>query len=406
MAHITVPVAGDGAHALLSASSAERWAVCPISVTGGGERKSSRPAAEGTLAHYISETILRGLPAPQEGDTGECEGHTFDIDESFLRDVSAYVEYVRSRPWVDGYSVEVKSNYSASLAAPYALAWGTSDCSGFEENPSAPRGRMLHVVDLKFGRNAVSPTQNLQMACYAAGVLDGMKPMLYLPGDTWVQFTIFQPRLSHRPFSWVTTVQWIESTMQSLRLPAAAAVAYANGAITPEMRGAFPENPTDNCHYCKRQRECLSFNNKVIALGQAPVIKWQPEVFQMRKAITEYLEGLEQMALDQALAGSPLLGTKLVEGRAGSPALKLPEPELRQLLTRYGVLERAVKQVEQWATPAKLRDLLKSVNVPPEVLATVVQAGEKKPVIASSDDPRAAYAPAAPSAFTAVPRPL
>lgn len=216
-------------HSLLSASASERWLACPISVTGP-ESQSGEAAAEGTLGHTLAEDALRNHKAyPVAGTQFTVEGYTFEISDGFINDVNAYVQHVLNTPWVGAYTPEGRVNYSRSLAAPYNMAFGTADCWGFSQDAA---GRCLEVKDLKMGRVPVNPERNSQMTLYAAGVLDGMYPHLVLPRDHLVRFTIFQPRLSHRPFQWVTTVGWIEDAVQAMRPAAAGALAYKNGTAT------------------------------------------------------------------------------------------------------------------------------------------------------------------------------
>jgi hypothetical protein len=411
---ITVPEKGADDHSLLSASSAHRWYACPRSLIPDGQKRGSNTAAaEGTLGHYIAEQILRGFPAPPAGSLGVCEGFEFDISESFLRDVRAYTDWVKSRPWVGQYNVEARVNYSTSLNAPYHSAWGTADCWGFEQNPSAPRGIMLRVGDLKMGRVPVSVAENPQMTSYSGGVLDSLRPILVLPGDTWVCFTIFQPRLHHFPFEWITTVQWVEAALLAMRPAAAAGVAFAaHGADAARHfpdAARFPENAGSHCQYCPRQNTCAEFRSAAMRAANAAQrqLTWDPQIFRMRKAIAEHLEALESLALDSALKGQVLPGTKLVQSaRASNSQVVMPEPQLMALARQYGVLDSIYKVVPTWGTPAEIRDTFKRVNMPADQLAAIIKPGKKNPVIADADDPRPAHTPDNLSAFTATTRPL
>jgi hypothetical protein len=390
--HWAVPSeSADEAHALLSASSAHRWAVCPASLSGTEEDKASKAAAEGTCGHYIAELILRGLPAPAVGDTIEADGFTFAVDDAMMADIQAYVEFVTTRPWRGGFRVEAQVNYSRYLGVPRNTAWGTADASGIEENPSAPSAVMVHVADLKMGRRPVAPEGNTQLACYAAGVLADMAGTFGpLPAATWVKMTISQPRLSHRPFSWMTTVAWVEEEMLRIRPAAEAGIAFAAGRATAAQQAEFPETPGGHCQYCPRSLKCEARKDEALRAGQAAAAKvpFDPALFRQRESIRDYLVQMEDLARMKALEGQPLPGTKLVQGRAGHGALLLTHEELRKFAQPLGVLDRLVRTEEVWATPAQVRDVLKSVNVPPETLATVFRPGAKPLVITDADDPR------------------
>lgn len=372
-------------HSLLSASASDRWSACPISVLGP-DSKSGEAAAEGTLGHTIAEAALRGDPYPIVGAEFTVEGYTFKVSDGFLADVDAYVQHVRNTPWVGSYTPEGKVNYSRSLGAPYNTAFGTADCWGFSQDAS---GRYLEVKDLKMGRNPVSPERNSQMALYAAGVLDGMYPYVQLPRDHKVRLTIFQPRLSHRPFQWVTTVAWIEEQSLYLRPAAHAALAYKAGTATQDTWEKFPELPGDHCRYCTRKTKCQAFQAKlrVAAQPNAPVA-WDAQLYAMSDAIKDYLKEMEQMAFDAAMAGNPFAGTKLVKGRAGNPALQIPQSQVREIAQKLGIEEAVVKLEEVWATPAKIRDAFKRHGMQPAELVQIVKSPEAAPQLALASDPR------------------
>jgi hypothetical protein len=372
-------------HSLLSASSAERWLACPISVTATDESRTSEAAAEGTALHAVSETVLRGGAYPEIGSTIRADGFDFEYDEHRHRDTSAYVDYVRSLPWVNGYNVEAKVHYGQMLGTPHNLSFGTADCYGFTEDLD---GRVLRVVDLKMGRKAVNPESNKQAALYGAGVLESLYPLL-LPRNARVVFTIFQPRLSYKPFSWETSVGWIEDTAMSMRPAARAAIAYKQGTITPEQALSFPEHSGGHCHYCRRKTKCVTFQKELTALATpGQTVKWNPMLFEMRDAIKGYLEDMGQLALDEAIRGNPLPGTKLVRGRAGAAQLCADESVIRAKAKELGIEASVVAMKEVWATPAKIRDAFKRVGLPAAEMANIIKTPEGKLQIAGANDPR------------------
>jgi hypothetical protein len=111
----------------------------------------------------------------------------------------------------------------------------------------------------------------------------------------------------------------------------------------------------------------------------------------MRDAIINYIDGLKERALAEALKGNVLEGTKLVKGRNGSAALVMPIAQVKELATRYNVLNSVARVEEVIATPAKIRDAFKAAGMPLEELRSIVVSPEGKPAIANADDPRPAY---------------
>jgi Protein of unknown function (DUF2800) len=396
-------VADDTEHSMLGASGAWRWSVCPVSVNAPSSDTTSEPAAEGTLGHHIAYQALIGQPYPAVGTVAEVKGHTFTIGEDFLRDIAAYVDWVKSRPWSSPYQAETRVYYASYLGAPAPAAFGTVDLRGFEQNPSAPGGVELTVADLKMGHVAVMVAKNPQLTLYAAGVISADEPAFFLPDEMWVKFVVFQPPLSHRPYEWRTTVGWVRQQANAMRGAAQAAIMYRAGTDTAEDRVQWPETPGSHCKYCKRQPTCREFQ---AALDQAGRLgkandKWNPVVWKMRDAITGYIEGLKERALAEALNGNVLEGTKLVKGRNGSAALVMPITQVKELATRYNVLNSVARVEEVIATPAKIRDAFKAAGMPLEELRSIVVSPEGKPAIANADDPRPTYEnPGDLSAFT------
>lgn len=389
-------------HSLLSASSAERWVTCPISVTAPHSDDTNRAAAEGTLLHSICEGVLTGGAYPAIGSKHSCEGYDFDFTEDMQRDCNAYVEYVRSLPWIGRYSVEGRVYYGRALATPRNLSFGTADCRGFTESAD---GRILEVIDLKMGRKPVNPNNNPQAILYAAGVLEELLDAgVLLPFNHKVRVTIFQPRLSHKPFQWETTVGFIEQRLLEMRPAAQAAVRFKQGTYTAQDIEQFPELYGKHCGYCKRKLECGAFkrlaNQAVPAPGQT--VHWNQELFKNRSLIRAYLDDLEQLAEDSALQGNILPGTKLVAGRKGAAQLKVSEDVIRATAKHLNIETQVVAVKEVWATPAKIRDAFKKVGMTPEQLSKFIEQPEGKPVLADADDPRPAHHVNAGNVFTGV----
>lgn len=391
-------------HALISASAAERDTICPISVLGDAEDTTSAAAAEGTLGHKIGEDVLRGLPWPAIGSKHTVEGHTFTIEESFLTDVYAYVKYVQSINWVRGFNVEGRVNYSRSLGVPYNLAFGTSDCWGFSQDV---HGQILEVLDLKMGRKPVNPERNKQGVRYAGGVLDGLFPLIVLPRTHRVRITIYQPRLSHTPFSWLTTVGTVQDMLKDMQPAAAAAVAYHNGTATQETWAQFPEIAGAHCHYCRRKPDCgeiKRYKAKVLAAQGKPVA-WDEQLYRMADVFKQLFTEMEDMATAKAMAGTPLPGTKLVAGKNGNPKLLVPYDQVREIAKGLGMESSVVETKEVWETPAKIRDAFIRVGMPRPDVLKIVASPPGAPKLALADDPRPAIIKGADiSAFSAIQR--
>lgn len=368
-------------HAILSASSAHRWTQCPVSVVGDAGGDPNRAAAEGTLAHEIADHVLRGGDWPAEGSRREVEGFVFDITADFLKDVRAYVDFVQTRPWVAGYQPESQVNYSKLLGAPYHSAWGTTDCKGWT---SDDKGRhVLTIIDLKFGRRAVSPVHNAQGLMYASGVLQEQNELNFVPRDTLVEIIIYQPRVSYAPATWVTTAGYVYDFVARQAEPAAAALRFYAKTDDAALQARFPENPGTHCTYCKRAKSCGALSTNMYIAGTLKPVTFDSELFKLRDVIRDTLDEIEAIAKEAALAGNPYKGTKLVETRGGNPALAVSEEYVLQLAKERGVTVQELKLL----SPAKIRDAFKKAGVPAEDIAGLLTTPPKGCKIVGSDDP-------------------
>lgn len=381
------------AHSILSASSAERWGACPISLAGKQVNTTSLAAAEGTFLHGVCESVLLGGDSnyPKLGTEHEVEGFKFEFTQSMKDDCEMYVAYVRSRPWTGRYEVEGTVHYSRALEVPYAAAFGTADCFGFTQD--SDNKRWLEIIDLKMGRKPVNPVENPQAALYAAGVMEYSDDVLPIPDRQAIRITIVQPRLSYRPFSWETTAGDIRKIIRTLRPAAQAGVAFAKGEATALHKQQFPENPGSHCGYCRRKAECTALKNLTLAAAaEMPVsagVRFDSKLFEMRDIIRGYLDELEEYALEAALSGNILPGTKLVRGRKGNPRLKISEAELIAFGARYSVPEAEIAPMKRTLlTAAKVRDLFKKVGVPAGELTDIIETPEGALQIAGLNDPR------------------
>lgn len=175
------------AHAILSASSSDRWLHCPPSarLCETYENKGSDYAAEGTDAHALGEYKLKtalGLPAkaPSESLTWYSE----EMDDC----TSGYAEYVLEQ-------IEASKE---TCTDPVVLIEQRVDFSRWVEQGFGTADYIiiadgtLRVIDYKHGLGVlVSADENPQMTCYALGALELFDDIYDI---NTVSMTIYQPR--------------------------------------------------------------------------------------------------------------------------------------------------------------------------------------------------------------------
>lgn len=174
-------------HALLSASSSDRWLHCPPSarLCEAYEDKGSDYAAEGTDAHALCEYKLRKALGMEATDpTKSLDWYNAEMEDcatgyaSFIMELLEDAKQTCSDPVV---LIEQRVDFSRWVEQGF----GTSDAILISDGT-------MHVIDYKHGLGIlVSAEDNPQMKCYALGALELFDDIYDI--DT-VSMTIYQPR--------------------------------------------------------------------------------------------------------------------------------------------------------------------------------------------------------------------
>ena len=244
------------AHSDFSASSAARLLACPAAYQLGREfapagRQSSVFAAEGTLAHSLSEACLfsnRDL-SDYNGDTFTVEGFDFTVDEDFADAAQVYVDYGRSLRGL-GYTITLEQQVSPTgLFALHSAAlevdlYGTADLTGLHV-----KNKHIVMGDLKFGRGiAVEAQDNPQLLYYAAGVVSQLIDIV--EPDWRVTLVVVQPRAPH-----------VDGTIRTAEYTVEQVVRWANTVLYPGVANALTDNgktmvPGSHCRFCAALPNC------------------------------------------------------------------------------------------------------------------------------------------------------
>ena len=178
-------------HALLGASSSERWMNCPPSIRLEEleEGKSSIYAREGTFAHDLGELKLQ-LHLGQISKVSfnkklkESKKNEFYSDE-LEKYIDVYVDFAieKINEHKNGIVfIEKRVDYSSLCKEGF----GTCDLLILDED-------VIEVVDLKFGMGLrVDAKENSQLRLYSLGAIDNFN---FIFEAKKVRMTIVQPRL-------------------------------------------------------------------------------------------------------------------------------------------------------------------------------------------------------------------
>lgn len=321
----------DAEHSLWSASGFEALMLCP------GKRRMERGkpdntniySAEGTAAHAVLKQVLdTGQPAADfVGTTIATHGiksRDFDIvvDADMADYVQQVADFARQLAGDDGVMLtEQRVNYAYALGVPAEDAWGTADIVIL-------RGDRITVIDLKYGRGVeVLAERNPQLMLYGLGALgehDG------LVGEfREVELIIAQPRISREPKRWTVDVpdllQWAQEEGH-------AAVVQVEAAETADRLPLVPGEK--QCKFCKAKAECPALRSEVsevVSASPATVDEFErvtdPTTFDELKLsramsavglIEDWCTGVRAEVERRLLAGAPVTGYKLVEGKLGN----------------------------------------------------------------------------------------
>ena len=151
----------ERAHAILSASGADRWTRCPPSARWEDvlPDKESPYSEEGTRAHELLEIQLLKEFKHKEVQT---ELETTKEMEAVVREAVDFIKTIAL-----GYSHEpyVAIERRVDFSHIAQEGFGTADCIIIS-------GSTMHVIDFKYGKGVpVYSENNLQMMLYALGAL-------------------------------------------------------------------------------------------------------------------------------------------------------------------------------------------------------------------------------------------
>ncbi len=292
-------------HALLSASSSERWLHCPPSARLGEnyEDKGSDYAAEGTDAHSLCEYKLRlalGIDAndPIENLTWYNE-EMDDCATGYATYILKQVEAAKQTCADPVVLIEQRVDFSRWVKAGF----GTSDAILIADGT-------MQVIDYKHGRGIlVDANENPQMMCYALGALELFDGIYDID---IVRMTIYQPRRDN--------VSIYELSKDELHR-------WADEVLKPAADLAFAGDGNflcgEWCGFCKAKRDCRARADANLKLAQydfkLPPLLTDEEVEDILSKADELVSwaaDIKDYALQQAISGKEWSGWKLVEGRS------------------------------------------------------------------------------------------
>jgi len=360
-------------HAVLSASSSERWLHCPPSarLCESYEDKGSDYAAEGTDAHELCEYKLRkalGIEAqePTENLTWFNEEMS-DCANGYAAYVLEQVEAAKQTCADPIVLIEQRVDFSRWVESGY----GTADCIIIADGT-------LQIIDYKHGLGVlVSAEENPQMQCYALGALELFDDIYDIDS---VRMTIYQPRRDN-----VSTYEISKDELYR----------WADEVLKPTADLAFAGDGNflcgEWCGFCKAKHDCRARADANMELARydfkLPPLLTDEEVEEILSRVDDFIAwaaDIKDYALQQAISGKEWNGWKLVEGRSNRKYTN--ETAVAGAVTDAGFdpYERKVLGVtamQKLLGKSRFEELLAAYIEKPQGKPTLVPESDKRPAM-------------------------
>ena len=360
-------------HAILSASSSDRWLHCPPSarLCETYEDKGSDYAAEGTDAHELCEYKLkRALGMDASDPTENLTWHNEEMEDC----ANGYAAYI----------LEMVEAAKESCADPKVLieqrvdfsrwveqGFGTADCIIIADGT-------LRICDYKHGLGVlVDATDNPQMKCYALGALELFDDIYDIDN---VSMTIYQPR---------------RQNISTFEISKDALYRWADEVLKPTADLAFAGDGNflcgEWCGFCKAKHECRARAEANLTLVQydfklPPLLEDSEIEYILSRAdeLVAWASDIKEYALQQAISGKEWAGWKLVEGRSNRKYSN--EEAVIQVVTDAGFdpYEKkllGITAMQKRLGKSRFDELLTAYIEKPQGKPTLVPESDKRPAM-------------------------
>ena len=358
-------------HAILSASSANRWLHCPPSARLNElcEDRGSDYAAEGTAAHALCEYKLkRALGMEAQDPTENLSWFNKEMDdcaEGYAAFVMEQVAFAKEHCTDPVVLIEQRVDFSRWVEQGF----GTADCVIIADG-------VLQVIDYKHGLGfLVSAEDNPQMKCYALGALELFDGIYEV--ET-VEMIIYQPRRGN-----VSTFELKKDELYC----------WAEEVLKPTADLAFAGDGTflcgEWCAFCKAKHTCRARADANMQLARfdfklPPMLTDEEieEILGKADGLVSWANDIKEYALQAAVGGKAWNGWKLVEGRSNRKYISEEAVAKRVSGAGYDPYEQKVLGVtamQKLLGKTRFEELLNGYIEKPQGKPTLVPESDKRP---------------------------
>ena len=363
-------------HAVLSASSSDRWLHCPPSarLCESYEDKGSDYAAEGTDAHALCEYKLRkALGLPAEDPTENLTWFNEEMNDCATGYAAYVLEQVEAAKHVCADPVvliEQRVDFSRWVEGGF----GTADALIIADGT-------LKICDYKHGLGVlVRAQENPQLMCYALGALELFDKIYDI--ET-VSMTIYQPRRDN-----VSTFEMLKDDLYR----------WADEVLKPTAELAFAGDGNflcgEWCGFCKAKTDCRARAEANLELARYE-FKFPPlltdedieDILAKVDELVSWASDIKEYALQQAISGKEWTGWKLVEGRSNRKYVK--DSVVADVVEHAGFdpYERKVLGVtamQKLLGKSRFDELLSPYIEKPQGKPTLVPESDKRPAMSTA----------------------
>ena len=360
-------------HAILSASSSDRWLHCPPSarLCETYEDKGSDYAAEGTDAHELCEYKLKRALGMDASDPTENLTWYNEEMEDCANGYAAYILEMVEAAKESCADPKVLIEQRVDFSRWVEQGFGTADCIIIADGT-------LRICDYKHGLGVlVDATDNPQMKCYALGALELFDDIYDIDN---VSMTIYQPRRQN-----ISTFEISKDELYK----------WADEVLKPTADLAFAGDGNflcgEWCGFCKAKHECRARAEANLTLAQydfklPPLLEDSEIEYILSRAdeLVAWASDIKEYALQQAISGKEWAGWKLVEGRSNRKYSN--EEAVIQVVTDAGFdpYEKkllGITAMQKRLGKSRFDELLTAYIEKPQGKPTLVPESDKRPAM-------------------------